>query len=91
VQIFFLALFTEKLNKLLNQLNISRISGRLSGIWPVIRYLALPDIRQANLVSGRITVPDIKKAGLSYLISGASLILTKFSKGTGKQNAFFKI
>jgi hypothetical protein len=47
VQIFFLALFEEKLNKLLDQLNISRISG--------IR----PDIRQGNLVSGRI--PDIKK------------------------------
>jgi hypothetical protein len=38
VQIFFLALFEEKLYKLLDQLNISRISG----------------IRQGNLVSGRI-------------------------------------
>jgi hypothetical protein len=43
----------------LDQLNISRISGRISGI------------RQGNLVSGRI--PDTKKAGLSGRISGASL------------------
>jgi hypothetical protein len=31
-----------------------------------------PDIRLANLVSGQI--PDIKKAGLSGRISGASLV-----------------
>jgi hypothetical protein len=40
---------------------------------PDIRYLASPDIRQGNLVSGRI--PDIKKAGLSGRISGASLLM----------------
>jgi hypothetical protein len=49
VQIVCLALFEEKLNKFLDYLIISRISG----------YPALPDIRQGNLVSGRI--PDIKK------------------------------
>jgi hypothetical protein len=38
-------------NKVLDYLNISRISG----------YPALPDIRQGNLVSSRI--PDIKKTG----------------------------
>jgi hypothetical protein len=37
----------------MDQLNISRISGRISG------YPALPDIRQCNPVSGRIR--DIKK------------------------------
>jgi hypothetical protein len=58
VQIFFLALFEEKQNKLLDQLNISQISV-LTGTG----YPALPDIRQGNLVSGRI--PDIKKDGLS--------------------------
>jgi hypothetical protein len=59
------ALLEEKLNQLLNQLNISRISG-LTG-YPA-GYLA------AHLISGRI--PDIKKrpdypAGR---ISGASLL-----------------
>jgi hypothetical protein len=39
-QIFFLAVFEEKLYKLLDQLNISRISGRISGIRPDIRYPA---------------------------------------------------
>jgi hypothetical protein len=59
VQIFFLALFKEKVNLLWDQV-------------PVIWYLALPDIRQGNLISGRI--PDIKKAGLSGRPeSGASL------------------
>jgi hypothetical protein len=51
-----------------------RISGR--AIWYPAGYRiskkpdypALPDIRQGNLVSGRI--PDIKKAGLSGRISG---------------------
>jgi hypothetical protein len=37
----------------MDQLNISRISGRISG------YPALPDIRQCNPVTGRI--PDIIK------------------------------
>jgi hypothetical protein len=53
VQIFFHAFFEGKLNKFLYWLIIRRISGRISG------YPALPDIRQGNLVSGRI--PDIKK------------------------------
>jgi hypothetical protein len=59
MQIFFLALFEEKLYILLDQLNISRISGRISGraIWYPAGY--------------RIA----KKAGLSGRISGASLIL----------------
>jgi hypothetical protein len=39
VQIVCLALFEEKLNKFLDYLIISRISGRISG------YPALPDIR----------------------------------------------
>jgi hypothetical protein len=74
--IFFLSLFEEKLNKLSDQLNISRISGRIS-ILPDILYPALPGTgtgthRQFNLVSGRI--PDIKKAGFSGRISGASLL-----------------
>jgi hypothetical protein len=64
VNIFFLALIEEKLIKLLDQQNISRISGirpyRISGL---TGYLG-----QFNLVSGRI--PDIKKAGLSGRISG---------------------
>jgi hypothetical protein len=58
VQIFFLALFEERLNKLLDQLSISRISGRISGIRPY---------RISGWISGRI--PDIKKGR----ISGASL------------------
>jgi hypothetical protein len=56
----------------MDQLNITRISGRISG------YPALPDIRQCNPVSGRI--PDIKKAGLSGRISGASLHLSEVIK-----------
>jgi hypothetical protein len=57
VQIFFLALFEEKLNKLpvLDQLNICRISG--TG-YPALLDIRL-DIQHDNLVSGRI--PDIKK------------------------------
>jgi hypothetical protein len=47
--------YLKKNKKLLVQLNIK--------IWPEIRYPALPDIRQGNLVSGQI--PDIIKAGLS--------------------------
>jgi hypothetical protein len=70
--IFFLALFEEKLNKLLVQLNISRISGRISGIRPY---------RQGNLVSGRI--PDLKKAGFSGRISGASLFFQNIHKCLG--------
>jgi hypothetical protein len=65
----FLAFFEENLNKLLDQLNISRISGLIP-----IRYPALPDIRQSNLVSGWI--PDIKKGRIirpDDRISGASL------------------
>jgi hypothetical protein len=50
VQIFFLALFEEKLN------NLPDIQYPAL---PDIRYPALPDIRHDNLVSGRI--PDIKK------------------------------
>jgi hypothetical protein len=62
VQIFLAALFEEKLNKLLDQLNISRISGirpyRISGraIWYPAGYWIS------------------KKAGLSGRISGASLV-----------------
>jgi hypothetical protein len=50
MQIFFLALFEEKLNKLLDQLNIIRQD---------IRHPALLDIWQCNPISGRI--PDMKK------------------------------
>jgi hypothetical protein len=77
----FFALFEEKLNKLLDQLNISRISG--------IRPYRKPDIRQGNLVSGRI--PDIKKAGLFGRISGASLKMQIFARllsGAGKQRVY---
>jgi hypothetical protein len=55
---FVLALFEEIL-KLLDQLNISRISGRISGL----------------AVQSSIR-PDIKKAGLSGRIFGASLVST---------------
>jgi hypothetical protein len=65
MQIFFLSLFEEKLNKQLDQLNISRISGRISGIRPY-------------RISGcSIWYPTgyriSKKAGFSGRISGASL------------------
>jgi hypothetical protein len=57
VQIFFLSLFNEKINKLLDQGNISRISGRIfgirpygypegqSGVRPDTGYQKRPDIR----------------------------------------------
>jgi hypothetical protein len=41
----------------MDQLNISRISGRISG-YPALPDIR-PDIRQCNPLSGRI--PDIKK------------------------------
>jgi hypothetical protein len=67
MQIFFLALFEEKLYKLLDHLNISRISG-------------IRPYRISGRISGRaIWYPAgyriAKKAGLSGRISGASLIL----------------
>jgi hypothetical protein len=45
VQIFFLALpvFKEKVNNLLDQVNISRISGWISGIRPDTGYQKRPD------------------------------------------------
>jgi hypothetical protein len=71
MQILFLALFEEKLNKLLVQLNISRISGirpyRISGssIWYLAGY------RISKKAGYRIS----KKAGLS----GASLLWSTLS------------
>jgi hypothetical protein len=55
VQIYFLAIFEEKLNKFLNQQTLAGypVPVPLSG-W----------------------IPDIKKAGLSGRISGASLLAT---------------
>jgi hypothetical protein len=46
VQIFFLVLFEEKLNKLLDQLSISRISGR--AIWYPVGYKKKPVIRSIS-------------------------------------------
>jgi hypothetical protein len=49
-------------------------------IWPDIRPISVysnrpyTGIRQVKSVSGRHGIPDIKKAGLSGRISGASLI-----------------
>jgi hypothetical protein len=66
VQIFFIVLFEEKLNKLLDQLNISRISGirpnRISGRISGSSILKRPDF-PAGYPAGRI--------------SGASLLLTQ--------------
>jgi hypothetical protein len=62
----FAALFEEKLNKLLDQLNLSRISGRIYGIRPY-RISGRPIWYPAGY---RIS----KKAGLSGRISGASLL-----------------
>jgi hypothetical protein len=64
VQIFFLALFEEKLYKLLDHLNIRWISGRISGIRPylisgwAIWYPAGSDIKK-----GPIIRLDIRPAG----------------------------
>jgi hypothetical protein len=63
VQIFFLALFKEKVNNLSDQVNISRISGRIFGIQPyrisgrAIWYPAIKKIQK-----GRIIRPDIRLA-----------------------------
>jgi hypothetical protein len=60
LQIFFLSLIDEILNKLLDQLNINRISG----------------IRPYQISSKAIPYrADIKKNGLSGRISGASLYI----------------
>jgi hypothetical protein len=67
VQFFFLALFEEKVNNLLEQKNISRISGRISGIRPyrisgrAIWYPAGYRISKKAGLSGQISDrPDIR-------------------------------
>jgi hypothetical protein len=68
VQIFFLALFEEKLNKLLDQLKISCIFGRISGIWSyrisgrAIWYPAA----YTGYKKGRIIRPEIRCIPKNY-------------------------
>jgi hypothetical protein len=73
VQIFFLALFEEKLNKLVEKLHISRISGRMSGIRPyrisssAIRYVnILPEVVELVIKLPLIIVIWIRDKNTSY-------------------------
>jgi hypothetical protein len=68
VQFFFLALFEEKLYKLLDQLNISRISGR--AIWYPVGYR----ISKKAGLSGRISGASLVKKLLCPILIDSSLL-----------------